>query len=657
MKAFRSKASKEDKKIAARFMVDEAPGYHNALAAVQPDELSSPALRNLQQVLEAYNATADAHLRINLQHCTFAEVVEEVHRQQGVYAEKGEGVLNAGRNGLRIAGDYASTISPWLELIPSSMGLSFLNAGLKIVLNIAKQNADNREKIFKAFHDIVHLIVDTTVRQDQFASVQILKNAAISLYTTLVGSLARLIYILHGDKSDPQFKDMWKRLSQKLIVPSHQGKAIDDILTAVGRSSKEFRAVLEVVNSQFLIETHTNTKGLVAQTTSIQETTTTIVSTVGNIATGMTGLQGQNTFTHAKIDELREELQALRADQYRRQQEAVNSQEAMMMFFMSDMPKWWGSRPVISRAVSDPGVHTFLSMIQLFQGLNVPPKSFIEDVDRTIQQIGRMDPSAQTQAQQLLSAPEFFKWIQASHAETLYVQGNFQMATARRISPLSALCGTLSLNLSKNTDFIVLLFVCGLHDASEDPIAGPSGLIRSLIAQLLLTGRDFNLDFINTRQFSESIHANDLPSLNHTFRQLIEQLPTNVTVVCIIDGLIRFESPAWLADLTDVVFTLNQIIYNPALHPIVKLLVTTPFANSQHVGNLIQAHRSVILRQTVVSGGYGIAERSIADRRDRLREYRMAMDRSGDSEGDSDDPFYGVDGESSDDCEPDDDDY
>ncbi|KAL2824411.1 hypothetical protein BDW59DRAFT_180275 [Aspergillus cavernicola] len=559
MKPFRSNASKEGRKIAARFMVDEAPGYHKALVEVQPDEICSPALRNLQHVLEAYNTTADAHLRINLQHCTFAEVLEEIHRQKERYVNNEKGALNAGRNGLRIAGDYSNAISPWLDLI---------NHG------IAKQNADNREKIFSAFHDIIHIIVDTTVRQDQFAWVQILKDAAIPLYITLVDALVQLIYHFHGPTNP---------------TPNSETAA---------QNSERF----SVVNSQVLIETYQNTKGLVSQTPSVQATTGTIVGTVDQIASNMSKLQGQSKSTNAKIDRVIEEFHSLKAGEYRRNQEALHSQEAMIIFFVSDMPKWWGSRPAMSRAVSDPG-------------------SFIEDVDCVIQELGRLDGAAQTQAQQLLSSPEFFKWIGASHT--------------RSALPLSAVCATLSLNLSKNTDFIVVL----------------------LIAQLLLTGRDFNLHFINTRQFSEQIEATDLAAINHTFRQLTEQLPCNVTLVCIIHGLVRFESTAWLADLSDVIYTLNQVVHNSALHPVVKLLVTTPFANSQHVGNLIQAHQTLTLRQTVVHGSHRIAERSMADRRDRLREYRMAMEQGVDSEDDSDD-CYGrdFDEESGDDCQFDDDD-
>jgi hypothetical protein len=369
------------------------------------------------------------------------------------------------------------------------------------------------------------------------------------------------------------------------------------------------------------------------------------------------------------MKEVRDEFRALRQEQYQWQHEALHSYNAWMTFALFDLPgsypmlyffwfgepltgntiDWWASKPSMTRTMSDPDIYTFLSPMQLFQCLNVSPRSIIDDVDIVLQKIGRIDASAQAQAQQLLSSQEFLRWIGPSRTETLYVQGNLRVANSARISALSAVCATLSLNLSKNTDSVVLLFICGLHEASNEPIGGPKGLIRSLIAQLLLAGLDLKLDFISTRSYFELIKAHDLRSLAQTFRCLIESLPCNLTVVCILDGLTRFESSPWLAELEEVVYTLNEIIRNRVLRPVVKLLVTTPFANSLHLGKLIQAHQTM-LRPTFAAGGRRISARSMADRTDRLREYRMAMERGVDSEDDSDDCYArGFEEDSSDD--------
>ena len=285
---------------------------------------------------------------------------------------------------------------------------------------------------------------------------------------------------------------------------------------------------------------------------------------------------------------------------------------------------------------------SFLSRMELFKCMGVSPKGSIDDTNIVLKQHSAFTPEAQAQSQQLLSSMEFSRWMQSTHAETLFVQGNYSTMGPGRVSPLSALCATLSLNLSKHSNSIVLHFFCGTHEALDDPVSGPNGLIRSLIAQLLLTRFMFNLDFINTRPFTELIESHSLFDLCHTFRQLVEQLPTTATVVCIIDGVTQFESAAWLADLLEVIHTMNQIVNNPALHPIVKLLVTTPFTQMGQTGEAILAHHRVTLRN--IGGARQVmSDRSLLSNMGRLDEYRMKMQNSrggGDSdEEDSDDEF------------------
>lgn len=104
------------------------------------------------------------------------------------------------------------------------------------------------------------------------------------------------------------------------------------------------------------------------------------------------------------------------------------------------------------------------------------------------------------------------------------------MAGPVKISPLSSLCAAIYLNLSKTTNYI------NLHETSGHRSAGPTGLIRSLIAQLLLSGITFSMDFICTRPWADEIQSHSLRTLCSTFRQLVGELSRTTTVVCIIDG-------------------------------------------------------------------------------------------------------------------------
>jgi hypothetical protein len=176
---------------------------------------------------------------------------------------------------------------------------------------------------------------------------------------------------------------------------------------------------------------------------------------------------------------------------------------------------------------------------------------------------------------------------------------------------------------------------------------GPNWLIRSLIAQLLLSGINLNLDCINTRAFAEGIKSHHLQDLCSIFRLLIEQLPNTVTVICIIDGVNRFESEIWKADMIEILFILNQIVLNESLRPAFKLLLATPFSNTRFVENpnTIWSHYTVNLRPTAVTSGRRISERglfrgrSLEEYRARLqqKEQNLAQDSDGEENSDSDD--------------------
>lgn len=296
-----------------------------------------------------------------------------------------------------------------------------------------------------------------------------------------------------------------------------------------------------------------------------------------------------------------------------------------------------------------PQPQSFLSDMELFNALGLAVNEPIEDVDHILKRRDQFDLAAQAQAQQLLSSEQFMGWMKSPLPETLFVKGNFQIVGSGRISVLSALCATLSLNLVKNTHYIVLHAFCGLHEAHSHQNAGPNWLIRSLIAQLLLCGVSFNLDFINTRSFAEQIKSHYLQDLCSVFRQLVEQLPNTATVICIIDGVTPFESETWKIDMIDVLFILNQIVLNEFLKLTFKLMLTTPFCHTHLVEDpsKIWSHYTVNLHPTGAGSGRRISEKGLLRGRS-LEEYRARMQEeeqlahqpNSDSEDNDDDIFF-----------------
>ncbi|KAK1144152.1 hypothetical protein N8T08_005814 [Aspergillus melleus] len=286
---------------------------------------------------------------------------------------------------------------------------------------------------------------------------------------------------------------------------------------------------------------------------------------------------------------------------------------------------------------------------ELLSSLGISSQSPSNDLRTIVKELSRFEISAQTQAQQLFASRQFADWMASHHPVTLMVNGNFDTPGPGRTTALSVLCAMFALKLLDNDDgCTVLHHFCGLHGARyhTDPATGPNGLIRSLLAQMLHTGREFNLDFINTPQFTRDIQTHSLKDLCHTFSQLVEQLPRNITIICILDGVSEFASQQWSTEFSDILLILNRLITNPALRPIFKLLCTTPFSTGGLlIDRQLEVHYSLRLQPCGIYDGYALSERSLPDvtsQGARLDHYRMRMlanraNEEDDSESDDDD--------------------
>ncbi|OJJ68853.1 hypothetical protein ASPBRDRAFT_209306 [Aspergillus brasiliensis CBS 101740] len=591
-----------------------------------PESDYSTSDDELRIALEEYNATTEDKYRLDLTSSSLNEVLLDITEATGRYYAKGKGIVNLPRQVGRSAGDYAEAIGPWLDLIPSDNGLSLLSAGLKAILNITKKNAENRHKILDAFGKIPDVIAQTQKQRNVFIEVPKLGDEAIALYKVLVRCLAHLIAILNPSKFKDSFREQAKRVGKKL-VPYHTASDVDRLLGEVEASIRKFSQFLQLVRDEYLLEIHENGERLLSQGSSIHTNTEHI---------------------EGKIDHMQHDINSLikiSKENVRKQQltyvYAVSSQNLLLESLRSDSSMANAPLACTPYISQQPNSQSFLSGTELFHALRVNVNEPSEDVDYILKRLGQFDVAAQAQAQQLLSSEAFLQWIKSPLPQTLLVKGNYNMTGPGRISALSELCATLSLNISKNTNYIVLRTFCGLHEAPNHQNAGPNWLIRSLITQLLLSGTVSHLVHIDTRAFAESIKSHALRDLCSLFRQLIEQLPKEATVICIIDGVSGFESETWRADLFDVLYILNQTVLNQYLKPSFKLLLTTPFSHTMFIeSSSIWFHYTVNLLPMRPAGGREISERGLVPGRS-LEEYRARMagyqENNLDSYDDSDD--------------------
>ena len=191
--------------------------------------------------------------------------------------------------------------------------------------------------------------------------------------------------------------------------------------------------------------------------------------------------------------------------------------------------------------------------------------------------------TSQDRAVALMRLPKMHAWITAEGSCALFVNGN-AVDTLVNQSPLSFVCAKLVDSIrpidreSRDGAFsetLALSFFCGQHRSFEDTDAGPRGLIRNLLAQLLKAYRDFDLALI--RRLLQ-VHASDVNGFCAVFASLVRQVPPRIKVFCIIDSVTFYEESRSRRDET---YTIVQTLVDIARQddeygPVFKLLLTSP---------------------------------------------------------------------------------
>ena len=195
-----------------------------------------------------------------------------------------------------------------------------------------------------------------------------------------------------------------------------------------------------------------------------------------------------------------------------------------------------------------------------------------QDLDVMTRSAQSCDVRSQGAMHWVFQSARFKFWLQSQLPDILAVNGNFEDGVAR-YSATTLLCGMLIRSLQEQEATHVLHFFCGAHNSRRDSSAGPRGLIHSLIAQLLSI-QQFDVGFLQSRQWEEGIKANNVGVYCLLFFRLVEQLPSSV-IFCVIDGVSLLETEGWIEDLQLVLQTLLNTAADEQLNTRIKLLATS----------------------------------------------------------------------------------
>jgi hypothetical protein len=164
-----------------------------------------------------------------------------------------------------------------------------------------------------------------------------------------------------------------------------------------------------------------------------------------------------------------------------------------------------------------------------------------------------MENDAISQAASMFQTSQIQQLLHSSDSGIVLVNGHADRSQLSKISPLSYVCAILvqALRRSPNRN-VVLAYFCGQHSASEDDLVGPQGLMRSLVAFLVLglVQNSFISDSapVWLSSFSGNLEELSFQNICQLFYRMVEHLPKGVTLYCIIDGISYYEKPDWKAE-------------------------------------------------------------------------------------------------------------
>lgn len=180
-----------------------------------------------------------------------------------------------------------------------------------------------------------------------------------------------------------------------------------------------------------------------------------------------------------------------------------------------------------------------------------------------------------------MQSPKVHAWIKVPESSILFVNGN---ETSRQ-SPLSFVCAklldtiqsTTNMNQRASSSVSAHGFFCGQHLHPNDLYEGIDGMMRSLLGQLLVAHRKFELTTIERLQ---NIDRSNVDNLCEMYFRLIMQLPAQETVFCIVDAMTFHEGSRSRCreealTVVQMLVRLTECCDGPP-HCIFKVLLTCP---------------------------------------------------------------------------------
>ncbi|KAI1483383.1 hypothetical protein F4774DRAFT_367387, partial [Daldinia eschscholtzii] len=231
---------------------------------------------------------------------------------------------------------------------------------------------------------------------------------------------------------------------------------------------------------------------------------------------------------------------------------------------------------------------------ELWEALQVPEIDNI-DIEYIAKQAGGLPFEDRGRAEQVVDTRQFKQWMLSDkhwiyscnqwvrpgrddnisgRTMKLLVHGDYD--SNEKVSPFSVFCASLMGILRSQRSFISLVFFCGRHlDGDENP--GPLAMIRSLVGQLLQQSPCYPSGLAQYVSMQDVWRGN-IQELCKLFGYLIRQLPSTVTVFCVLDSIGLYEREQYKDDMEDILDYILDLVEDEEhdISTVFKLFLTNP---------------------------------------------------------------------------------
>jgi hypothetical protein len=403
---------------------------------------------------------------------------------------------------------------------------------------------------------------------------------------------------------------------------------IEDLLAAVRSSSERVRVCAEEVMDNIIVTTHQTVNNSHKVSNDIHMITRQTEEEVGQL--------------RGKIDEILKHQKS-----FQLALDAVSSKNSLLSFLMEYLSKLKSDivpgirlysltreepgQPEEGRSSKEsPPVYepsTPVTPRRLLGLMNVHHLRALDDVQHIIRRGHSLSSDAVSHAATMFQTTQVQNLLQSPESGVVLVNGCTDRSQNTKITPITFVCATLTSALRRSTTAnVVLGFFCGLHLSSQDDLIGPQGLIRSLVADVVLSlaqneciSPTAPIWFPASQEHFEELSFKDICQL---FCRLVELVPKEITVYCVVDGISYYERADWREEYDLMMECFGSIIANNAIAASFKLLLTSPTVSrwlsdlmpSQQVSLRNKRTRSAVSREPLFQSAFGsLIERDIEE--------------------------------------------